>query len=45
MEAKTNITPADQLERDQALDIKKSFIVQAPAGSGKTGLLLSLIHM
>ena len=39
MGVQTNITPTDQLERDQALDIKKSFIVQAPAGSGKTGLL------
>ena len=39
MGVQTNITPADQLERDQALNIKKSFIVQAPAGSGKTGLL------
>ena len=39
MGVQTNLTPADQLERDQALNIKKSFIVQAPAGSGKTGLL------
>ncbi len=29
----------DQLERQQALDKTKSFIVQAPAGSGKTELL------
>ena len=29
----------DALVREQALDPKKSFIVQAPAGSGKTGLL------
>ena len=30
---------ADQLDRQQALDISGSFIVQAPAGSGKTELL------
>ena len=29
----------DQLQRDTALDPAQSFIVQAPAGSGKTGLL------
>lgn len=30
---------ADQHERDRALDPSRSFIVEAPAGSGKTGLL------
>ncbi len=30
---------ADQEERSRALDPSTSFIVQAPAGSGKTGLL------
>lgn len=30
----------DQWEREQALDPGRSFIVQAPAGSGKTGLLV-----
>ncbi len=30
----------DQAERDEALDPARSFIVQAPAGSGKTGLLV-----
>src|SRR5262245_32290896 len=30
---------ADQAERLRALDPQHSFIVQAPAGSGKTGLL------
>lgn len=31
--------PLDFEAREQALDIQKSFIVQAPAGSGKTALL------
>ena len=30
---------ADQAARERALDPATSFIVQAPAGSGKTGLL------
>jgi len=33
-------TPADQLVRERALDVSTSFIVQAPAGSGKTALLV-----
>ena len=32
--------PADQREREGALDVTRSFIVQAPAGSGKTALLV-----
>ena len=32
--------PADQAVRDAALDPQGSFIVQAPAGSGKTALLI-----
>ena len=32
--------PADQKQRDLALDPSRSFIVQAPAGSGKTELLV-----
>ena len=32
-------TPVDQAVREQAIDPQQSFIVQAPAGSGKTGLL------
>jgi ATP-dependent exoDNAse (exonuclease V) beta subunit len=32
---------ADQRERDRALDVRRSFIVQAPAGSGKTSLLVA----
>ncbi len=31
--------PADQRERAQTLDTLQSFLVQAPAGSGKTELL------
>jgi ATP-dependent exoDNAse (exonuclease V) beta subunit len=31
---------ADQATRERALDPSRSFIVQAPAGSGKTGLLI-----
>ena len=32
--------PDDHVQRDQALDIQQSWIVQAPAGSGKTGILV-----
>src|SRR6201996_4681076 len=35
----TQVFPADQAQRDAVLDTKKSFLVQAPAGSGKTDLL------
>lgn len=34
-----NQQPSDHREREEALDPSRSFIVQAPAGSGKTGLL------
>ena len=36
----TEIRVADQAERHAALDVTRSFIVQAPAGSGKTALLV-----
>lgn len=32
--------PPDWREREKALDIRRSWIVEAPAGSGKTGLLI-----
>lgn len=32
--------PVDQPQRERALDPRKSFIIQAPAGSGKTELLV-----
>ena len=32
--------PPDTAARAEALDIRRSFIVEAPAGSGKTGLLI-----
>ena len=35
------LPPQDQAIRDQALDPAQSFIVQAPAGSGKTELLVT----
>jgi ATP-dependent helicase/nuclease subunit A len=31
---------SDQMVRDEVLDVTKSFLVQAPAGSGKTSLLV-----
>jgi ATP-dependent exoDNAse (exonuclease V) beta subunit len=34
------LQPSDWLEREKALDITRSWIVEAPAGSGKTGLLI-----
>ncbi len=38
-----NKTAPDQIIRDMAIDVKRSFIVQAPAGAGKTSLLTQRI--
>ncbi len=32
--------PPDWRERERALDVQRSWIIEAPAGSGKTGLLI-----
>ena len=39
MSSMTRPAPADQQQRERALDASRSILVQAPAGSGKTDLL------
>ena len=39
----TDVQPVDFREREQAIQPDRSFIVKAPAGSGKTGLLVQRI--
>ena len=39
----TESLPVDFAEREQAIRTDRSFIVKAPAGSGKTGLLVQRI--
>ena len=39
----TDVQPVDIAEREQAIQTDRSFIVKAPAGSGKTGLLVQRI--
>src|SRR5947209_377788 len=39
----SSVQPVDLAEREQAIQTHRSFIVKAPAGSGKTGLLVQRI--
>ena len=39
MSSLTRLVPPDQVQRETALDPRRSILVQAPAGSGKTDLL------
>lgn len=43
MTTDADLEAADRAAREQALDVSRSFVVQAPAGSGKTGLLIQRV--
>ena len=43
MTTDADLERADRAARERALDVARSFVVQAPAGSGKTGLLIQRV--
>ncbi len=43
MTREADLDRRDREARERALDVRRSFLVQAPAGSGKTGLLIQRV--